>query len=189
MVKPPASTAPHARTPAPLNKSNQIGYRTLVPSFYSRPVYERFRPVALPARADGWTVERQRGFVRAVGEGLSTAVAARRVGMSGRSADGLRARDGAKSFAKAWDTARALGRPVVEAWRPCRWRLHRWRGCVVLRERVWDERATWRLLARRDPYAAARNGAAVLSYTDGGPHGEQRGTFGPLTINVKRSIG
>ena len=80
-----------------------------MPNHYARPLHERFRPVHLRARADGWTVERQRGFIRGLGEGLSTAHAARAVGMTERSANRLRARDNARSFAKAWATALSLG--------------------------------------------------------------------------------
>ena len=122
-----------------------------MPSHYARPLHERFRPVLLRPRAGGWTVERQRGFIRGLGEGLSAAAAARAVGMTERSANRLRVRDNARSFAKAWATALALREPVRDAKRPRRWWLHRWRGRMVHRERVWDDQAVLRVLARNDP--------------------------------------
>ena len=142
-----------------------------MPSHYARPVHERFRPVHLRHRADGWTAQRQRGFVAAVGRGLSTGDAARAVGMTERSANRLRARDGAFSFAKAWDTARALARPVPERRRPWRIKLHRWRGTVVFREVVWDDVAIGRVLAAHGPSASERAGG--LSYAHGAGACEQ----------------
>lgn len=62
-----------------------------------------FRPVPLRARADGWSEARQCGFLAALYVTGSVAAAARSVGMSRESAFRLRARQGAKSFARAWD--------------------------------------------------------------------------------------
>lgn len=62
-----------------------------------------FRPVPLRARADGWSEERQCGFLAALYVTGSVAAAARSVGMSRESAFRLRARRGAESFARAWD--------------------------------------------------------------------------------------
>lgn len=71
-----------------------------MPSFYATPLHDRFAPVPVRARRDGWTVARQRGFVRALGEGLSAAAAARAVGMSVRSVERLRERPHAALFRK-----------------------------------------------------------------------------------------
>jgi hypothetical protein len=62
-----------------------------------------FRPVPLRARADGWSEARQCAFLAALYVTGSVAAAARSVGMSRESAFRLRAREGAESFARAWD--------------------------------------------------------------------------------------
>lgn len=63
-----------------------------------------FTPVPLArSRHDGWTPERQRGFIAALAESGIVAKAARAVGMGARSAYRLRRRVGAESFARAWD--------------------------------------------------------------------------------------
>lgn len=64
-----------------------------------------FTPAPLRLRRDGWTPERQRGFVAAVAEGRTPATAAASVGMSRQTAYALRARPGAEAFAQAWDAA------------------------------------------------------------------------------------
>ena len=79
----------------------------------SWPAYARvppFLPVPLRARADGWTPERQAGFIGLLAETGSVAEAARRVGMTRESAWRLRRRVGAESFAHAWDAIQALWR-------------------------------------------------------------------------------
>lgn len=69
-----------------------------------------FAPVPLRLRADGWTPMRQADFLGALAETLSVAAAARRVGMTRESAYRLRDKQGAASFAAAWD-AILLHRP------------------------------------------------------------------------------
>lgn len=62
-----------------------------------------FTPVPLTRhRHDGWTPERQRGFIAALAETGAGAQAAHSVGMSGASAYNLRRRRHAESFALAW---------------------------------------------------------------------------------------
>ncbi|QKG70064.1 hypothetical protein [Erythrobacter mangrovi] len=63
-----------------------------------------FPPVPLRARSDGWTEERQCGFLAQLYVTGSIGAAARSVGMSRASAYRLRERDGAEGFAHAWDT-------------------------------------------------------------------------------------
>ena len=74
-----------------------------------RPRIPAFVPVPTRARRDGWTPSRQARFIGALAETGSVAAAAARVGMSRESAWRLRAREGADSFAAAWDAARAIG--------------------------------------------------------------------------------
>jgi hypothetical protein len=66
-----------------------------------------FTPVPTrTARHDGWTVARQHAFLGHLAQTGVVAAAARAVGMSAKSAQLLRKRPGAESFAAAW--ARAL---------------------------------------------------------------------------------
>ena len=68
-----------------------------------------FRPVPLRSRRDGWSAERQCAFLTQLYLTGSVTAAARAVGMSRASAYRLREREGAESFAFAWD--RVLSRP------------------------------------------------------------------------------
>ena len=70
-----------------------------------------FTPVATGStRHDGWTPERQRRFVALLAELGGVAAAARAVGMTPQSANRLRRRAGAESFAAACDAALEQGR-------------------------------------------------------------------------------
>lgn len=78
-----------------------------------------FRPVPLRARADGWSEARQCGFLTQLYVTGSVAAAARSLGMSRESAFRLRAREGAESFAAAWDHVLSPpGSGRFRAWRP-----------------------------------------------------------------------
>ena len=74
-----------------------------------RPRIPAFVPVPTRARRDGWSPARQAGFIGALAETGSVAAAAAREGMSRESAWRLRLREGADSFAAAWDAALAIG--------------------------------------------------------------------------------
>ena len=70
-----------------------------------------FTPVPTAStRHDGWTAERQRGFVAALSLHGGVAQAARMVGMTPQTASRLRRRPGAEDFVRAWDLALAIGR-------------------------------------------------------------------------------
>ena len=69
-----------------------------------------FYPVPVRTRRDGWTVQRQAEFLGMLAETGSVMGACEAVGMSRKSAYALRAREGAESFAAAWNAA--LGPPV-----------------------------------------------------------------------------
>ncbi|HEY0044598.1 MAG TPA: hypothetical protein VGB62_08620 [Allosphingosinicella sp.] len=64
-----------------------------------------FTPVSVRARHDGWTPERQRGFILRLALAGCVSVAARAAGVTRKSAYRLRDRPGAESFAAAWDRA------------------------------------------------------------------------------------
>ena len=69
-----------------------------------------FAPVPrLRRRRNGWSEERQRGFIAALAECGSVSRAARAVGLTPRSAYRLLDADGAGDFARAWDAAIDVG--------------------------------------------------------------------------------
>ncbi|HEX8643310.1 MAG TPA: hypothetical protein VF702_05285 [Allosphingosinicella sp.] len=76
------------------------------------PAYFRieFEPVPVKARRDGWTPERQRGFIDRLVVSGSVAKSARAVGMTPQSAWALKDRKGAASFRRAWRRALESGR-------------------------------------------------------------------------------
>jgi hypothetical protein len=66
-----------------------------------------------PTRRDGWTIERQAGFLGLLAETGSVIGACEAIGMSRKSAYRLRALPGAESFAAAWDAALGMAGPKV----------------------------------------------------------------------------
>jgi hypothetical protein len=68
-----------------------------------------FAPVPVRARHDGWTVERQKGFILRLALGGHVTLAARAVGKTRKSAYRLRGRPDAASFAASWDKAAGWG--------------------------------------------------------------------------------
>lgn len=68
-----------------------------------------FTPVLVKPRHDGWTPDRQRGFVLRLALAGCVAAAARGVGKSSASAYALRKRADATSFAATWDKACGWG--------------------------------------------------------------------------------
>ncbi len=62
-------------------------------------------PVRRKPRSDGWSHERQRGFIEALADCGSVMDAARQIGMSASSAYRLRRSPGGEAFAAAWDAA------------------------------------------------------------------------------------
>lgn len=65
-------------------------------------------------RHDGWTPERQRGFIEALAETGSVEAAARAVDMAERGAYELRRQPGAEGFRAAWEAALQLGVARIE---------------------------------------------------------------------------
>ena len=115
-----------------------------------------FAPVPrLRHRRNGWTPETQRAFIDLLAECACVTSAARAVGMSRRSAYRLLDRDGADSFADAWDQAMARGferlreaamdRAINGTWVP----VIR-RGMLVRMEKRPNDRLAIALLSGRD---------------------------------------
>lgn len=69
-----------------------------------------FTPVVTASRSDGWAPDRQRRFILALAGHGGVAAAARSVGMTPQSANRLRRRPDATSFAQAWGKALDEGR-------------------------------------------------------------------------------
>jgi len=133
-----------------------------------------FTPVAVRARHDGWTPERQHAFIAALAESGCVTEACAAVRMSPRTAYALRARPDASTFRQAWDVAldyaiRRLGdaafsralhgvpRPIFD------------QGEQIGERRHYDERLTMFLLRYRDPvrYGAWLDGYEARRHPDG----------------------
>jgi hypothetical protein len=133
-----------------------------------------FDPVPLRYRRDGWTPERQSGFIRALAETACVEEASRRVGMSASGAYDLRQRMDAQSFRFAWDAAldmavlrmsdAAISRSIHGVPVP-----HYYKGELVGEHRRFDERLTMWLLRYRDPatYGAWRDRVSWERHPDG----------------------
>lgn len=118
-----------------------------------------FVPVSTRARTDGWTVAPQARFLAALALTRSVAAAARRVGMARETAYRLRRRDGAESFAAAWDRIAGVAvvakRKVTAAERRRRaleglLKPRLWRGEHVATQRKADNSALLSYLAQLD---------------------------------------
>lgn len=131
-------------------------------------------PVAVRARHDGWTPERQVGFIEALAETACVTQAAAAVGLSATAAYNLRRRPEAQAFRLAWDAAldfgvrrladAALSRAVHGVPRPIFYqgeRIGEWRH--------FDERLTMFILRLRDPvrFGDWRNAREAVQHFDG----------------------
>ena len=75
------------------------------------PLHElAFTPVPVKARHDGWSAERQRGFILRLALAGNVSMAARAVGGTRESIYRLRRHPGAASFNAAWDKALGWGK-------------------------------------------------------------------------------
>jgi hypothetical protein len=133
-----------------------------------------FHPVQLRYRHDGWTPERQSGFVRALAETGCVEEAVRRVGMSASGAYDLRQRIDAQSFRFAWDAAvdMAMLRMSDAAISRCIHGIpvpHFYKGEQVGEHRRYDERLTMWLMRYRDPatYGKWRDRVPYERHPDG----------------------
>ncbi len=109
-------------------------------------------------RIDGWSPERQRGFLERIAEGATVDEATASVGLSPRAAYSLRRRAAGAAFALGWDAAKLVARPIVAEALFCRAmvgqieRLTKPDGDVIERHRF-DNRLAMSLLARLDRHA------------------------------------
>jgi hypothetical protein len=126
-----------------------------------------FEPVALRARSDGWTPERQRAFIEELADCGIVREAAGRVGMTEQSATRLRRRADAAGFSAAWSAALGIGgdrlRSIAYERAVNGVVKHRYyRGRVVGEERVYNDRLLIYLLGRLEPAADAEKVSAVI---------------------------
>ena len=115
-----------------------------------------FTPVPIRHRRDGWTPDKQTGFIEALSQCGCVDEACARVAMGRASAYALRARMDAGSFRAAWDAALdhavqrlsdvAFSRAINGVARPVFFQ-----GEMVGERRYFDERLTMFLLRYRDP--------------------------------------
>lgn len=132
------------------------------------------QPVARRPRHDGWTPERQTGFLEALASTACVRAAAAAVGMSAAGAYALRARPEAQAFRLAWDAAldlgvrqladAALSRAIHGVARPVFFQ-----GEQVGERRHYDERLTQFILRLRDParFGRWREGREAVQHPDG----------------------
>lgn len=122
-------------------------------------------------RHDGWTPERQKGFIEALADTGSVKTAAHSVNMTPEGAYLLRRQEGADSFRKAWEAALALGVQRLEdvamerALNGIEVPVYHF-GAVVGTRKVYNDRLLMFLLRNRAPERFAADGARGLSALD-----------------------
>ncbi len=89
-------------------------------------------------RRDGWTPERQEGFLDALGQTCNVARAAAAVGMSASTAYRLRARPEGEAFGQAWDMILDYTQSNLEA-RFIDLALNGWQQPVIHKGRIIGE--------------------------------------------------
>jgi hypothetical protein len=139
------------------------------PGAADRPAPE-FLPVPRQCnRHDGWTAERQQGFIRALMETGSVRAAAHAVNMTPEGAYHLRRHPGAGSFRKAWEQALAAGVQRLEdlamdrALNGEEVPVYSY-GKLVGTRRVWNDRLLMFILRNRAPtrFAAGSTGNNIV---------------------------
>ena len=131
-----------------------------------------FAPVPRKCRRhDGWTPERQRGFIEALADCGSVKSAARAVGMTPESAYYLRRQDGARPFRKAWEAALDLGIERIEdvamdrALNGVEVPVYAY-GKIIGTRRVYNDRLLMFMLRNRAPKRFAADGPRGLNAVD-----------------------
>ncbi|KQN31564.1 hypothetical protein ASF00_01810 [Sphingomonas sp. Leaf34] len=126
--------------------------------------YAPATPARYTQRSDGWTPDRQRGFLERIAEGATVDEASASVGLSPGAAYALRRRAAGAAFALGWDAARLVARPAVAETLFLRAiagqteRVTRPDGEVIERHR-YDNRLAMALLNRLDRHADATEAA------------------------------
>ena len=122
--------------------------------------YAPATPARYTQRSDGWTPDRQRGFLERIAEGATVDEASASVGLSSGAAYTLRRRAAGAAFALGWDAAKLVARPIVAETLFLRAiagqteRVTRPDGEVIERHR-YDNRLAMSLLNRLDRHADA----------------------------------
>ncbi len=130
--------------------------------------YAPATPARYTQRSDGWTPDRQRGFLERIAEGATVDEASASVGLSTGAAYALRRRAAGAAFALGWDAARLVARPVVAETLFLRAiagqteRVTRPDGEVIERHR-YDNRLAMSLLNRLDRHADASKTATAAT--------------------------
>lgn len=123
------------------------------------------------ARHDGWTAERQRGFIEQLADYGSVRAAANAVGMTPESAYALRRQPEAAGFAKAWAAALDLGIARVEdvamdrALNGVEVPVYAY-GKIIGTRTVYNDRLLMFMLRNRAPKRFAAHGASGLNAVD-----------------------
>ena len=143
----PDHPAPPQADPAPQTDHAPRAYTPATPTRYTQ-------------RSDGWTPDRQRGFLERIAEGATVDEASASVGLSPGAAYTLRRRAAGAAFALGWDAAKLVARPIVAETLFLRAiagqteRVTRPDGEVIERHR-YDNRLAMSLLNRLDRHADA----------------------------------
>ena len=131
-----------------------------------------FTPVPrLRARHDGWTPERQTGFIEKLADYGSVRAAANAVGMTPESAYYLRRQPEADGFARAWQAALDLGIAKVEdtamerALNGVQVPVYAY-GKIIGTRTVYNDRLLMFMLRNRAPKRFAAHGAGGLNAVD-----------------------
>jgi len=148
-----------------------------------------FDPGPARKRNAGWTAERQRIFIDHLALTGLAGLAAARAGISSRSANRLRNKAGAESFARAWDAALTLAATRLSTIvfdRAVNGRVERvYRdGELVMERRIpSDYLLTW-LLSRLDPVQFGSPAAKAHALATGNPRDAARNTLPQLTAEL-----
>ncbi|MEG8044475.1 hypothetical protein O6V14_06550 [Sphingomonas faeni] len=151
----PSQTAPDHPVPPQAEAQADNAPRAYIPA----------TPTRYTQRSDGWTPDRQRGFLERIAEGATVDEASASVGLSPGAAYTLRRRAAGAAFALGWDAAKLVARPIVAETLFLRAiagqteRVTRPDGEVIERHR-YDNRLAMSLLNRLDRPLAARSDTA-----------------------------
>jgi hypothetical protein len=146
------SFAPEAAVAGAADEPSATSSNLSAASADAPPTILDFDPVALRARFDGWTPEKQRAFIEELADCGIVREAAARVGMTEQSAARLRRRTDAAAFSLAWDAALRIGGDRLRsiAWERAVMGVAKprfYRGEKIGEERIYDNRLLTSLVA------------------------------------------